>query len=131
MPHGLNNKSNHTIKYGTSVLETSVPLLKDNNEHMLEFLLGGVDFCLDKNVSDSFSNIKHIKRDSKLSNDSKRRSKGADNQKARPRDRQLIQDRLKELRDLVRDGVKCSIDGLLDRTIHHMMFLRSVTDKIS
>lgn len=47
--------------------------------------------------------------------------------KQRPRDRQLIQDRLKELRELVPNGEKCSIDGVLDQTIKHMMFLKSVT----
>lgn len=200
----LTSSGNFNCYTEPAVLETSGPLLKDDNEHMLEFILGGVDFSLDKNVSDSFSNIKsstatlqpafpkqqcqserrtlvvddaepqscvtfsvmdrvrkasgisspsassfqsmtsaltgeenqkkgrphtHPRKGSKLSNDSKRRSKAADNQKARPRDRQLIQDRLKELRDLVPDGVKCSIDGLLDRTIQHMMFLRSVTDQ--
>ncbi|XP_063945771.1 transcription factor LHW isoform X2 [Daucus carota subsp. sativus] len=187
-----------------AVLETRGPIMKDDNEHLLEFLCAGADFSLEKDVSDSFSNIKsstttlqsafpkqqcqserrplvvddteqqscvtssvmdrvrkasgisspsassfqsmtsaligeenqkkgrphtHPRKGSKLSNDSKRRSKAVDNQKARPRDRQLIQDRLKELRDLVPDGVKCSIDGLLDKTIQHMLFLRSVTDQ--
>ncbi|KAL8490875.1 hypothetical protein ACS0TY_022760 [Phlomoides rotata] len=49
------------------------------------------------------------------------------NQKPRPQDRQLIQDRIKELRELVPNSEKCSIDGLLDKTIKHMQFLRSVT----
>uniref|UniRef100_A0A5B6Z4C3 Putative transcription factor LHW n=1 Tax=Davidia involucrata TaxID=16924 RepID=A0A5B6Z4C3_DAVIN len=65
----------------------------------------------------------------KLSNVSKRRARPGDNQRPRPRDRQLIQDRVKELRELVPNGTKCSIDGLLDRTIKHMLFLRSVTDQ--
>lgn len=200
----LTSSGNFNCYTEPAVLETSVPLLKDDNEHMLEFPLGGVDFSFNKNVSDSFNYIKsstatlrpafpeqhcqserhtlivddaepqscvtfsvmdrvkkassiaspsassfqtitsaltgeenqkighlqtHPRKGSKLSSDSKRRSKAADNKKPRPRDRQLIQDRLKELRDLVPDGVKCSIDGLLDRTIHHMMFLRSVTDQ--
>ncbi|KAJ9185254.1 hypothetical protein P3X46_004909 [Hevea brasiliensis] len=60
---------------------------------------------------------------------SKRRAKPGDNQRPRPRDRQLIQDRVKELRELVPNGAKCSIDGLLDRTIRHMLYLRSVTDQ--
>lgn len=47
----------------------------------------------------------------------------------RPRDRQLIQDRVKELRELVPNGSKCSIDGLLDRTIKHMLFLRGVSER--
>ncbi|CAH1444421.1 unnamed protein product [Lactuca virosa] len=54
----------------------------------------------------------------------KRRGKPGAKQKARPRDRQLIQDRLKDLRELVPDGAKCSIDGLLDRTVKHMLFLK-------
>lgn len=180
----LTSSGNFNCYTESAVLETSGPLLKDDNDHMLEFLLGGVDFSLDKNVSNSFSNIKsstatlrpafpkqqcqsesralvvddaepqscvtfsvmdrvrkaggiaspsassfqtmtsaltgeenqkkgrphtHPRKGSKLSNDSKRRSKAADNQKARPRDRQLIQDRLKELRDLVPDGVKVRV----------------------
>lgn len=59
----------------------------------------------------------------------KRRGKPGTKQKARPRDRQLIQDRLKDLRELVPDGAKCSIDGLLDKTVKHMLFLKSVGDR--
>lgn len=67
--------------------------------------------------------------DSKTSNTNKKRRRSGDNHKPRPRDRQLIQDQLKELRQLVPSGAKCSIDGLLDKTIKHMLFLRSVTDQ--
>ncbi|CAM0905149.1 unnamed protein product [Alopecurus aequalis] len=49
--------------------------------------------------------------------------------KERPRDRQLIQDRMKELRELIPNTAKCSIDALLDRTITHMLFLQSVSEK--
>uniref|UniRef100_A0ACD5UND3 Uncharacterized protein n=1 Tax=Avena sativa TaxID=4498 RepID=A0ACD5UND3_AVESA len=49
--------------------------------------------------------------------------------KARPKDRQLIQDRMKELRELIPNAAKCSIDALLDRTIAHMLFLQSVSEK--
>ncbi|GFY82632.1 hypothetical protein Acr_02g0008720 [Actinidia rufa] len=66
---------------------------------------------------------------SKLSKAGKRRARPGENQKPRPRDRQLIQDRVKELRELVPNGSKCSIDGLLDRTINHMLFLSSVSDQ--
>lgn len=58
---------------------------------------------------------------------SKRRSRTGDNKKPRPRDRQLIQERLRELRILVPSSMKCSIDSLLERTIKHMLFLRRVT----
>ncbi|XP_059305537.1 transcription factor bHLH155-like isoform X1 [Lycium ferocissimum] len=68
-------------------------------------------------------------KESKISNTNKKRRRSGDNHKSRPRDRQLIQDRLKELRQLVPSGAKCSIDGLLDKTIKHMLFLRSVTDQ--
>ncbi|KAL8152724.1 hypothetical protein V2J09_010484 [Rumex salicifolius] len=49
--------------------------------------------------------------------------------KPRPKDRQLIQDRLKELRDLVPKGEKCSIDSLLDKAIKHMQFQANVTEQ--
>lgn len=68
-------------------------------------------------------------KESKISNTNKRRGRSGDSHKPRPRDRQLIQDRLKELRQLVPNGARCSIDGLLDKTIKHMQFLRNVTDQ--
>ncbi|PWA67685.1 hypothetical protein CTI12_AA315690 [Artemisia annua] len=71
----------------------------------------------------------HHNEGSKLSIASKRRGKPGAKQKARPRDRQLIQDRLQDLRELVPDGAKCSIDGLLDRTVKHMLFFESVGDR--
>ncbi|KAK1430660.1 hypothetical protein QVD17_13560 [Tagetes erecta] len=45
----------------------------------------------------------------------------------RPKDRQLILDRMAELRQLIPNGEKMSIDCLLDRTIKHMTFLQNVT----
>ncbi|KVH91765.1 Myc-type, basic helix-loop-helix (bHLH) domain-containing protein [Cynara cardunculus var. scolymus] len=45
----------------------------------------------------------------------------------RPKDRQQILDRMAELRQLIPNGEKMSIDCLLDRTIKHMLFLQSVT----
>ncbi|CAI9098272.1 OLC1v1034891C2 [Oldenlandia corymbosa var. corymbosa] len=68
-------------------------------------------------------------RISKVADGRKKRARSVNCQKPRPRDRQLIQDRIKELRDLVPNGGKCSIDGLLDRTIKHMQFLASVTNR--
>ncbi|XP_056684192.1 transcription factor EMB1444 isoform X3 [Spinacia oleracea] len=56
-------------------------------------------------------------------------SKKPKRSRPRPRDRQLIQDRLKVLRKLVPDSEKCSIDGLLDQTAKHMMFLKSVNEQ--
>ncbi|XP_071689451.1 transcription factor EMB1444-like isoform X2 [Rutidosis leptorrhynchoides] len=66
-------------------------------------------------------------------NVTKKRAKPVESSRPRPRDRQLIQDRIKELRELVPNGSKCSIDSLLERTIKHMLFMQSVTkhaDKI-
>ncbi|TVU00876.1 hypothetical protein EJB05_53678 [Eragrostis curvula] len=57
----------------------------------------------------------------------KKRSKAGESTRPRPKDRQLIQDRVKELREMVPNGAKCSIDALLERTIKHMLFLQSVT----
>ncbi|KAK6943608.1 Transcription factor MYC/MYB N-terminal [Dillenia turbinata] len=71
----------------------------------------------------------HPTKGTKPSTLNKRRAKPGDSQKPRPRDRQLIQDRVKELRELIPDGAKCSIDGLLDRTIKHMLFLRNITNQ--
>ncbi|XP_055813171.1 transcription factor EMB1444-like isoform X1 [Solanum dulcamara] len=64
----------------------------------------------------------------------KKRARPGESCRPRPRDRQLIQDRIKELRELVPNGSKCSIDSLLERTIKHMLFMQSVTkhaDKLS
>ncbi|KAI8523023.1 hypothetical protein RHMOL_Rhmol13G0042300 [Rhododendron molle] len=57
----------------------------------------------------------------------KKRARPGGNCRPRPRDRQLIQDRIKELRELVPNGSKCSIDSLLERTIKHMIFMQSIT----
>ncbi|GAB4824608.1 hypothetical protein Ancab_007481 [Ancistrocladus abbreviatus] len=57
----------------------------------------------------------------------RKRLKPGENPRPRPKDRQMIQDRMKELREIVPNGAKCSIDALLDRTIKHMLFLQSVT----
>ncbi|XP_027095255.1 transcription factor EMB1444 isoform X1 [Coffea arabica] len=57
----------------------------------------------------------------------KKRARPGESCRPRPRDRQLIQDRIKELRELVPNGSKCSIDSLLERTIKHMIFMQSIT----
>ncbi|OIT01132.1 PREDICTED: transcription factor EMB1444-like [Nicotiana attenuata] len=76
----------------------------------------------------AFSSLS-CRKESKISNTNKKRERSGDSHRPRPRDRQLIQDRLKELRQLVPNGAKCSIDGLLHKTIKHMLFLRSVADQ--
>eukprot|EP00850_Spirogloea_muscicola_P001110 SM000004S14980 [mRNA] locus=s4:490198:504514:- [translate_table: standard] len=54
----------------------------------------------------------------------KRARKPGDPPRPRPRDRQQIQDRVKELRDIVPNSQKCSIDGLLEKAIKQVLFLR-------
>ncbi|KAE8674904.1 Transcription factor-related, putative isoform 2 [Hibiscus syriacus] len=56
-----------------------------------------------------------------------KRLKPGENPRPRPKDRQMIQDRVEELREIVPNGAKCSIDALLEKTIKHMLFLQSVT----
>ncbi|OAY84666.1 Transcription factor LHW [Ananas comosus] len=57
----------------------------------------------------------------------RKRSRPGESPRPRPKDRQMIQDRIKELREIVPNGAKCSIDALLEKTIKHMLFLQSVT----
>ncbi|CAN0923429.1 Transcription factor LHW [Linum grandiflorum] len=74
------------------------------------------------NVSTAYS-----KKAEESSKPNRKRLKPGENPKPRPKDRQMIQDRVKELREIVPNGAKCSIDALLERTIKHMLFLQSVT----
>ncbi|XP_021652094.2 transcription factor LHW [Hevea brasiliensis] len=57
----------------------------------------------------------------------KKRARPGESIRPRPKDRQQIQDRIKELKGIIPDGGKCSIDALLDRTIKYMLFLQGVT----
>lgn len=56
----------------------------------------------------------------------RKRARPGESTRPRPKDRQQIQDRLKELRGIIPNGAKCSIDALLDRTIKHMLFLQDM-----
>ncbi|XP_074560365.1 uncharacterized protein LOC141816492, partial [Curcuma longa] len=56
----------------------------------------------------------------------KRVRPGQSRTRSRPKDLQLIQDCLDELREIVPDGEECTIDTLLDKTIKHVLFLQSV-----
>ncbi|XP_038713911.1 transcription factor EMB1444-like isoform X1 [Tripterygium wilfordii] len=72
------------------------------------------------------SRSEQLDRNSEPAKNNKKRSRPGESSRPRPRDRQLIQDRIKELRELVPNGSKCSIDSLLERTIKHMLFLQSI-----
>ncbi|KAL0418359.1 UNVERIFIED_CONTAM: Transcription factor LHW [Sesamum radiatum] len=69
----------------------------------------------------------YSKKPNETSKTNRKRLKPGENPRPRPKDRQMIQDRVKELREIVPNGAKCSIDSLLERTIRHMLFLQSVT----
>ncbi|KAK4286308.1 hypothetical protein QN277_002879 [Acacia crassicarpa] len=69
----------------------------------------------------------YSKRPDQVCKSNRKRLKPGENPRPRPKDRQMIQDRVKELREIVPNGAKCSIDALLERTIKHMLFLQSVT----
>ncbi|XP_065865967.1 transcription factor LHW isoform X2 [Euphorbia lathyris] len=69
----------------------------------------------------------YFKKNDETSKPNRKRLKPGENPRPRPKDRQMIQDRVKELREIVPNGSKCSIDALLERTIKHMLFLQSVT----
>ncbi|XP_059428336.1 transcription factor LHW-like isoform X2 [Corylus avellana] len=84
---------------------------------------------VDKKQQEKLNGSVQPRKGTKWSNVSKRRARVDENRRTRPRDRQMIQDRLKELRQLVPDGAKCSIDGLLERAVKHMLHLRSVTEQ--
>lgn len=81
----------------------------------------------------------------------RKKAKPGESARPRPKDRQLIQDRVKELREIVPNGskvihsfinnliitfnsctyslqIQCSIDALLNRTINHMIYLQNVTN---
>ncbi|XP_022730977.1 transcription factor LHW-like isoform X2 [Durio zibethinus] len=76
----------------------------------------------DTSVSTAYS-----KRNDEMIKPNRKRLKPGENPRPRPKDRQMIQDRVKELREIVPNGAKCSIDALLEKTIKHMLFLQSVT----
>ncbi|TYI69169.1 hypothetical protein E1A91_D08G135500v1 [Gossypium mustelinum] len=58
----------------------------------------------------------------------RKRAKPGESSRPRPKDRQLIQDRIKELRGIIpHSGKQLSIDHLLERTIKYLLFLQGVT----
>ncbi|XVF21613.1 hypothetical protein REPUB_Repub12eG0105200 [Reevesia pubescens] len=111
---------------GYSINQSS--LVEDNTQQCLNSseLCGamsskGFSSTCPSNCSEQFE------RSSEPAKNNKKRARPGENPRPRPRDRQLIQDRIKELRELVPNGAKCSIDSLLERTIKHMVFLQGIT----
>ncbi|KAI5080776.1 hypothetical protein GOP47_0003959 [Adiantum capillus-veneris] len=62
-----------------------------------------------------------------LTRTGRKRTRRGEKPMRRPKDRQLIQDRLHELRSIIPSSGKCSIDALLEKTIKYMSFLQTVT----
>ncbi|ESW34523.1 hypothetical protein PHAVU_001G159600 [Phaseolus vulgaris] len=104
-------------------------LVKEDKHHSLSSSSGICGVMSSKAVSSTFpsSSSGQLERSSEPSKNSKKRARPGESCRPRPRDRQLIQDRIKELRELVPNGAKCSIDSLLERAIKHMLFLQSIT----
>lgn len=86
---------------------------KKNEFTPTSFFKGAMGTFIDKEQFGKEYNTLHPRKGMKPSNANKRRTKPGDNQKPRPRDRQLIQDRIKELRELVPNGVKVSAYSVL------------------
>ncbi|KAK6164473.1 hypothetical protein DH2020_001337 [Rehmannia glutinosa] len=111
---------------------SSCSLLMENSDmHLLDAVVAKVSHKGDDTESEKScrfqSRSEHLERPRVPVKTNKKRARPGESCRPRPRDRQLIQDRIKELRELVPNGSKCSIDSLLERTIKHMIFLQSVT----
>jgi hypothetical protein len=78
----------------------------------------------DQEQQEKEQSYKHPWKGQKMSNVARRRARPGENQKPRPRDRQLIQDRVKELRELVPNGSKVRFLGFLCTSeSSHMFFI--------
>ncbi|XP_006646502.1 transcription factor LHW-like [Oryza brachyantha] len=85
----------------------------------------GSDSLSTGQASDSLS-AGQCKRSDEIGKSNRKRSRPGESARPRPKDRQMIQDRIKELREIVPSSAKCSIDALLEKTIKHMLFLQNV-----
>ncbi|KAF5738916.1 Basic helix-loop-helix DNA-binding superfamily protein isoform 3 [Tripterygium wilfordii] len=119
-------QSQYTI-YSTNHSANQISLVEEDMRHCLNTsdLCGALSSqglssaCLS-------SRSEQLDRNSEAAKNNKKKSRPGESSRPRPRDRQLIQDRIKELRELVPNGSKCSIDSLLERTVKHMLFLQSI-----
>ncbi|WJX32388.1 hypothetical protein P8452_20720 [Trifolium repens] len=102
-------------------------LVREDKHHSLSSSSGICGVMSSKGVSCPSACSDQLERSSEPSKNSKKRARLGESCRPRPRDRQLIQDRIKELRELVPNGAKCSIDSLLERSIKHMLFLQGIT----
>ncbi|GAB4830512.1 hypothetical protein Ancab_020223 [Ancistrocladus abbreviatus] len=119
--------TNHTIGSGCYSIDCS-SLLGESTQHCMNSsesysVMSSNGFSTPNTTACNEQLMKPIEQ----AKGSKKRARPGESCRPRPRDRQLIQDRIKELRELVPNGSKCSIDSLLERTIKHMLFLQSIT----
>ncbi|KAG4186702.1 hypothetical protein ERO13_A08G060200v2 [Gossypium hirsutum] len=117
--------SGSDMRTGYSINKSS--LVEDSKQHCLNSSEICGSMSSKAYSSTCPSNSKQFEKSSEPAKNNKKRARPGENPRPRPRDRQLIQDRIKELRELVPNGAKCSIDSLLERTIKHMVFLQGIT----
>ncbi|GAV80524.1 bHLH-MYC_N domain-containing protein [Cephalotus follicularis] len=122
-------------KISNSFAPSSFPTSgRDNLSNQMQSELSGLHKSLEKsatghNMKEHNNSVStgHSKKNDEMNKSNRKRLKPGENPRPRPKDRQMIQDRVKELREIVPNGAKLSIDALLERTIKHMLFLQSVT----
>ncbi|WOL05696.1 hypothetical protein Cni_G14425 [Canna indica] len=117
---GLNGASALLMPYCNSEVHGS-PKQPMSNSHFSSWIDDSCSMNTDNSV------LNQSKKSEEAAKAVKKRARPGESTRPRPKDRQQIQDRLKELREIVPNGAKCSIDALLDKTIKHMLFLQSVT----
>ncbi|PIA34825.1 hypothetical protein AQUCO_03700243v1 [Aquilegia coerulea] len=133
-PNSHINLASHSCLAGSETKDESIPKFKLDKTNMqknqkLTELIGNVGLRIDDCYSINAESVtsSHSKKPEEAAKTTRRKGQARESPRPRPKDRQQIQDRVKELREIVPNGGKCSIDALLDRTIKHMLFLQSVT----
>ncbi|XP_068661399.1 transcription factor LHW-like [Aristolochia californica] len=106
------------------IMEKTEDISQCNKAYKSQFNVWVGDSQSMKHDSVSTGNSKRANETVKLN---RKRPRPGESARPRPKDRQMIQDRVKDLREIIPNGAKCSIDALLERTIKHMLFLQSVT----
>ncbi|GAB2296179.1 hypothetical protein Dimus_030312 [Dionaea muscipula] len=101
-----------------------------DNQHKSEFGSRSDD-CYGMNNKSCNSSSQRM-RNQEPGKPNKKRAERGEGNKLRPKDRQLIQDRMLELREIVPGGAKqqCSQVQLLGKALDHLVFLQSVIDYV-
>ncbi|URE10122.1 hypothetical protein MUK42_03892 [Musa troglodytarum] len=124
------NKSESSVVDISSILPTSQQ--RSTSVSKPNGFMSSISSCNSFCESTNEDNYNHMARGPygrKLAVINKRGVRNGNSHKPRPRDRQLIQERVKELRELIPNGSKCSIDALLDRTVSHLVFLQRISSQ--